>query len=80
MLGTAAEEAAYWDRRRKSTPRCKCGSFRFFAEPCPKCGALGGDTEECGEIFIRAINRMTEAQKQDARAALDKAFPTPRVH
>lgn len=72
ILGTPDEEKAYWEARRKSTPRCVCGSYRFFAEACPKCGALGGDTEECAQIFINAIGRMTEAQKKAARDHLDR--------
>jgi hypothetical protein len=74
MLGTPDEEAAYKERRRKSTPRCMCGSHRFFAEPCPKCGALGGDVEEIGEICIRAIKNMTEEQKRRTRESLNARF------
>jgi hypothetical protein len=74
VLGTPEEEAAYWEARRKSTPRCTCGSHRFFAEKCPECGALGGNTEECAQIFINAIGRMTPKQKRQARESLNASF------
>jgi hypothetical protein len=74
IIGTEEEEKLYREKRRSSTARCVCGSYRFFAEACPKCGALGGDTEECAEIFIRAIEKWTPEQKRQARESLDAKF------
>ena len=74
IIGTEEEEKLYREKRRSSTARCACGSYRFFAEPCPKCGALGGDTEECAEIFIRAIEKWTPEQKRQARESLNASF------
>jgi hypothetical protein len=74
IIGTEEEEKLYREKRRNSTARCVCGSYRFFAEACPKCGALGGDTEECAQIFINAIGRMTPEQKRQARESLNASF------
>ena len=74
IIGTEEEEKLYREKRRSSTVRCVCGFYRFFAEACPKCGALGGDTEECAEIFIRAIEKLTPEQKRRARESLNARF------
>jgi len=35
---------------------------------------VGGDTEECAEIFIRAIEKWTPEQKRQARESLNASF------